>query len=269
MSLQISMVLYSEAPALNADAIQKALSDHWPNLAKASEITSKVTSTQQDNILSFCLGASDVAIGIMPAPYPWTDLEGPCATSILWPDAAAALRGHTHHAIVSVRGELPLVELSTLLTQVSAALMASSPAALGVYWANATLVIPKALFFDFAVEVMPHGAPLAIWVDYRVGWNENKTHSSGFTTGLTSLSLMEMEAKDATEPPSELKKRFDTVAQYLLENGPVIKDGDTVGENANEKIRVVYSESSFGIDGTVMRFVYEAPAAKKSWWRRG
>lgn len=257
------MVLFREKPTLSASELQRALSSNWPALAEATEVS------ENGDTLSLRLGASDVVIGAMPAPIPWSDLEEPCATSILWPDAETVIRGHESHAIVTVSGERSPVELSTLLTQVTAALMAATPEALGVFWTNAVMVVPKNVFFDFSVKVLPLGPPLPIWVDYRVGRSEKNTLSAGFTSGLAALGLMDLEAQNATEPPSELKKRFEAIASYLLENGPIIKDGDTIGESASEKIRVIHSPSVFGAKESVLRLSYESAAAKKSWWKRG
>jgi hypothetical protein len=260
MPFQMSMVLFREAPRLSATELQSALANHWPDLPVATEVS------EQGIALSLRIGAADVVIGKMPAPVPWSDLEGPCATSVLWPDAEAAIRGHTNHAIVTVNGELSPVELSTLLTQTTAALMVSSPESIGVFWTNATMVVPKDLFFSFATEVLPLGPPLLIWVDCRVGWAESETISAGFTTGLAELGLMELETQTATEAPSELRKRFEAIAGYLLENGPVIGDGDSLGDSEAEKIRVVYTDSKFGAKGPVMNLCYEPATPKKSWW---
>ena len=163
-------------------------------------------------------------------------------------------------------GELAPIELSTRLTQATAAFMAACPSAIGVYWGNATLVVPKALFIDFAQEVMPSGPPLHIWVDLRIG-RDSEESSSGFTSGMAALGHMELETQKCPEPPGELRKRFEALIGYLLEKGPVINDGDTIGEDANERIRVVYSTSAFGHEGQVMRLHYEAASPKKPWWK--
>lgn len=261
MSLQISMILFNQAPAYSVKELQAFLSSRWPDLSAVSDVS------EEENTLAFNLGSAEVVIGTMPAPVPWSDLEGPCSTSILWPAAAPVLQGHTHHAIVTVRGELDPVALSTVLTQVTAALMETTPGTPGVFWTNAALIVPRDMFIEFATDIMPMGPPLTIWVDSRVGWTEVDAFSSGFTTGLAELGLMELEAENATEPPAALRDRFEGIARYLLENGQVISDGDTLGESADEKIRVVYGPSAFGIEGTVMRLVYEAVPAKKSWWK--
>jgi hypothetical protein len=243
------MVTFSDDPQLSITNIQRDLATKWSNLPSATD------ADERDNTLSFRIGTSGVILGRMPAPIPWSDLEGPCATSILWPNARDALKEHKTHVIVTVIGELEPIALSTLLTQATASLLATSPTALGVYWSNATLVIPKDMFIDFAVDVLPHGPPLHVWVDFRVGKNEDKS-SLGFTTGMVALGHKEFETQNAVESPGELRERFLALAGYVVENGPVINDGDTVGEDASERIRVVYSDSAFGHDGKVMRLVY-------------
>ena len=60
------------------------------------------------------------------------------------------------------------------------------------YWGNATLVVPKDMFVDFAQEVLPVGPPVHIWIDFLVGANTDNS-SKGFTTGLTALGHMELE----------------------------------------------------------------------------
>lgn len=260
MAIAISMVLFSDEPKLSVADIQRDFTTRWPDLPEPSE------AGEDDNTLSFSVGSSNVILGVMPAPFPSSDLEGPCATSVLWPDAADVLKDHQSHAIVTVSGELEPLALSTLLTQATASVMAASPTALGVYWGNATLLVPKPLFIDFATEIMPEGPPLHIWVDFRVG-TDGEQSSSGFTTGMSALGHMEFETQQAAEPPGELRDRLLSLASYVLENGPVIKDGHTVGEDANERIRVVYSDSSFGHEGQVMRLVYEQASPAKPWWK--
>ncbi len=254
------MVVFSEIPELSLKDIQTSLASHWPALPHPTE------ENQQGVTLSFRLGSSDVILGTIPAAVPWSDLEGPCATSLLWRDAASILQTHKAHVIVTISGELDPIALSSLLTQVSASVMDSSPFAIGVLWTNAALIVPKALFIEFAVKILPSGPPLDIWVDFRVGKISEKS-SSGFTTGMNALGLMEFETQAANEIPSELRKRFSSLARYVILNGPVIKDGDTVGENADEQIRVVYSDSQFGNKSKVMRLDYGRVSAGKPWWR--
>jgi hypothetical protein len=260
MTLQIAMLPLQQEAELSFTHIRDALSSNWAASATDERIDGE--------IISFRLDDFDVFVAPMPAPIPWSDLEGPCATSVLWPGAAEVLPLHQAHLVVTASGSNSPIETSEVLTKVTAALCQCVAEALGVFWTNAVMVVPKELFIEFATRVLPEGPPLPIWVDLRVGWNETKTASAGFTTGLAPLGLMELEASAASEQPSDLRQRFESLAYYLLENGPVIRDGDTIGNSEAEKIRVVYSSSNFGADGTVMRLEYAPPERSKPWWKK-
>jgi len=261
------MIPLGSSPKISPTAIKADLSATWSDMPQLGP-----TEKKDQHMLSFDIGDdAHVILALMPEPIPWSDLEGPCATSVLWPDAAKILKPHKAHLLVTVmfEGDQTPVEKSKLLTQVTAAILHTCDAALGVYWCNATLVIPPPLFREFAVKILPLGPPIHIWVDFRVGRNE-QGKTSGFTTGLRALGHMELETENSPEPPGELRSRFEGLIAYLLENGPVIRDGDTLGEDANERIKAIHAPSSFGHEGTVMRLDYEAATPKrKGWFGRG
>ncbi|MFT5523181.1 MAG: hypothetical protein ACI9G1_001411 [Pirellulaceae bacterium] len=269
MSVVIAMVPCSEVTQLDIEAIQSELAKNWPELPAATDVSrEEITAT-------FQLGPVAVIFGVMPAPIPWSDLEGPCETSMLYPKAADDLKDHKAHIIVTLTGgDLDPVPSSTLLTQVTAALMATTPSALGVFWCNAMHLVRKDIFIDFAVTVMPDGPPVLIWVSFRVGGDSDRS-SAGFTTGMEALGHMEFEAEGTPEPPSELHERLTSLCEYVIENGPVIKDGNTIGESMVAQIRVVYSDSSFGNENKVMRLNYvsgkspstEPAEENKPWWK--
>ena len=168
---------------------------------------------------------------------------------------------------VTVYGELDPIPLSTLLTRVTTAVLASSETALGVFWSNGALIIPKPIFIEFALDVLPEGAPLYIWVDFRVGQDGNSM-SSGFTQGMEALGHKEIEVTKAPESVPELRERLYALAGYLVENGPVINDGDTIGEDESEKIKVVFTKSNFGYKNEVMSLLYINEFPVQPWWRR-
>lgn len=254
----VAIILLRDEKQVSALAIEEELRNRYAELRPS-------LTDDEENTPSFDLKDGQLILGWMPAPYPWSELERPCATGLLWKDAATEVRAHGAHIIVSVLSGLDLVEKAILLTQCTAAVLAACETAMGVYWGNASLVVPKKVFIEFAERVLPHGPPLDIWVDFRVGWRTPST-SNGFTQGMEALGHMELEALEMPEKPAELRQRLQDLASYLLQNGLVIRDGHTVGQDANERIRVVYSDSSFGNDQRVMRLQYEA-APKRPWWK--
>ena len=74
---------------------------------------------------------------------------------------------------------------------------------------------------------------------------------------MKALGHMELEASCVPEAPDQLMERMMSVAQYLVTNGAVISDGDTIGQDADEKIRVVRTKSLLGHPQHVMRLVYD------------
>jgi len=256
----ISMVMFREDVSPNSIDLQAYLTRQWPDLPRISNFESDTEAA------TFHLGTSTVIIGRMPMPIPWSELEQPCEMSFLWKNATSEVRQHVSHWIVSVMDDLTEIELSTLLSKLTAAVMATSPAAMGVYWGNASIVIPKEIFIEFVNEILPIGPPVHIWIDFRVGRNESGT-TSGYTIGMKALGHMEIETLNSTDAPGDLKERLTALAGYLLENGPVIQNGHTVGGDELERISVVYSKSEFGHEGEVMRLVYEQTETRKPWWK--
>jgi hypothetical protein len=258
MAIGISMVMLADDGIPDLATLSNFLRENYPDLPEVSNAESKEGS------FAFNLGEADVVLGKMSGPIPWSDLEGPCATSILWRNAANEVQEHKTHIIVTVSVNKDVVSLATLLTQATASVLAACPCAIGVYWGNATLLVPKAIFVEFATSILPKGPPVHIWIDTRVGRQESKG-SAGFTTGLDALGHMEIETEASPEEPGALRERLYLLAEYVLSSGRTINDGDTVGEDVGEKIRVEYSESAFGNEKKVMRLIYEKPSAKSKW----
>ncbi len=86
MSISISMIAFADDTCPSVGEIQHHLESTWPELPKAEN------AEESDNTISFEIGEANVILGHMPAPIPWSDLEGPCATSIYWPHAEEALK---------------------------------------------------------------------------------------------------------------------------------------------------------------------------------
>ena len=261
MNVAFSMVMLSVDVPLSIDAFERDFAERW------SGDPSPTGLSEGENTMSCQIGDGIVTIGAMPVPIPWSDLEGPCATSLFWKNATEEVKVHKIHAIVTVMADLNSIQMATLLTKVTTSVMESTSAAIGVYWGSATLVIPKEIFTEFATEILPLGPPLHIWVNFRVGPDEDGETSSGFTQGMKALGLMELEAEQSPEAPAELRDRLYGLAEYLVENGPIVNDGDTIGEDAHEKIRIAYSKSAFGHEDKVMRLEYETASYKKPWWK--
>ena len=251
----LATILLPGPPGHTLEGIRECFQRHWPEMAEmaGAEI--------RDAVLSWSYSGQEIYVSRMAAPMPWGDLEGPCATSVLWKNATAEVMTHKEHLLVVIMGEAAPVERARLLTRITAALLLANPSALGVSWASSAVVVPAAIFLDFALKILPSGPPLWIWVDFRVGANPDGS-AAGFTQGMAGLGLMEMETRNAMESPAALRERLNCLAAYLIDKGMVIQQGHSVGTSAEEVIVVEFGPSSFGHAGDVMKLNYGAVASR-------
>jgi hypothetical protein len=231
---------------------QQVLAKSGPGGRRPAEL-----NMAKDGILMCKLGDEMCALALMPAPYPWKDLEGPCATSWMWPKetpAVSVIKRHSSHLLVTlIGGQAAPIQRRLCLCAVTA-LAARQQGVLGVYWPEATLVHYPKVFVEMAQKIAsPQAPPLYLWVDFRVFRNPDGTFGL-FTTGLKALGYMEFEIPRLAMQPGELREWAVNIACYLIEKGPVLKHGQTIGATADQQLRIRHTTSLYGHPGTVMRF---------------
>ena len=212
----------------------------------------------------------------MPIPLQiGDDIAQICAHSRLWPDATPAPVEYAAHTIVTVMrfsddGQEPnLVAQAALLSRVLASAVAVSNSIQAVYFGSANHVVLPGLFRELTQATLPEPLPIA-WVAINVGARPDGV-MTGHTRGMDMLGLMDIEIPETADSAEGVFSRLTGIVDYLIENGMVISDGDTLGATEDERIRVVYGPSALDPEREVMRLVSEEiPQAKagKSWWQR-
>jgi hypothetical protein len=239
-------------------AVCKDMSERWPSLGDLTD--PRVQRSASTMAFSFLVGELEVVVGRMPVPIPWRghEFEEECERSWLWRTAAEDLKPQTAHLVVAVCGHGEHLDLVRLLTQTTASIFATSPNAIGVSWYDSNMMVSSRVFLKLA-GLLPN-LPLHLWINFRVVRNMEGGYAA-CTTGLAPLGHMEFETLNAPEEPAKIRERLYALAHYVLDHGPVIRDGDTIGETAEERMRIVYSESEFGQPGRVMQLIY--PTARR------
>jgi hypothetical protein len=208
---------------------------------------------QKDDSLVFHLGDS-MAVALMPAPIPWSDLEGPCATAWWWPEATERMQRHNSHIIVALLGGSGSpVERHLLLTHLVAAVAAHADAA-GIYWGAGTVVHEPSAFQEQAADLSAGNLAPQLWVDMRLVQNEDGSLRY-FTTGMQPFGCLEIEIDQSRRPPEEILDFCYGIVSYVLMRGATIGDGETVGRSAEEKIQVRHQPSMWD-RGTVMKLEF-------------
>ena len=284
MTASLAMLLQSQLdPQLTAEALLAQMRSDWPDLDQSllrlGEATTDGTvdkDTDGDDSPMLCLEYADYLIALMPIPVQiGDDIDQICAHSRLWSEATPAPVDYTAHTIVTVMrfgddGQEPnLVAQAALLSRVLASAVAVSNSIEAVYFGSANHVVLPSLFRELTQATLPEPLPIA-WVAINVGQRPDGV-MTGHTRGMDMLGLMDIEIPETGETAEGVFSRLTGIVDYLIENGMVISNGDTLGATEEERIRVVYGPSALDPEREVMRLVSEEiPQAKsgKSWWAR-
>ena len=247
-NLTISFVLYDNYEISKTNKLLKKYNKICDKKMKATNLS------YDKNTISFSIGDELGFISFMPAPYPWEDLEGPCATSWLWRDASDILKNHKNHIIVYwMSKSANEIQRSIVVSQLTASVL-EEVNGYGVYWGNAALINKKDVFCEMTYDIKNSGLPLFLWIDFRIEGNSDKTLNL-ITNGMTNFGVMEIEIIESKKSFKEIIDFVYNIANYLIKNGNVIKDGDTVGEEENQRIVANHNESVWVNDnrGKVLR----------------
>ena len=263
----IAMLLQHHVDAgVTPEAVRDQMLADWPDLGPITVMAPSDMDDEDGAVAQFSLECENAIIIVTTMDSQFADDTAElCAGSRLWPDAATFDTDYQATTIVAVYFEdedAADLAVRALLTQAMASIIAVSNEAFAVYWGDA------------AQEILPN-PPLYRSVAFNAGFREGGEFAST-TVGLDSLGLMDIEIPDSSKTPEDTQEFVLNLVIYLLENGPVIADGDTVGESETERIRAVYTESMFYPDKTVIQLRNEQSGSdkgdgkpKRSWFRRG
>ncbi len=216
-------------------------------------ITVDLNSVQaKGEAIVFGLGKDNAAVCLVPAPIPWSNLEGPCATAWWWPDATERMKKHESHILVALMGDVGNpIQRHITLTHLTAAVASHTDAA-GIYWGSGTLVHDPQVFTEQAHDLSSENLPLPLWIDFRVERNDDGSRRL-FTTGMKAFNQMEIEIPHSEKEPAEIFDFACSIADYIITRNPNIEDGHTVGRSETERIRATLAPSMWDSTITVLR----------------
>lgn len=242
-SQALVMALLGDEATLDGAAALDYLAAHW------TDLPSVVGRDAQDAVTVASIPGGAIGLMHAPLPVPAGDLEGPVAVAWHWPEAAHTVPAHRAHVIIHAGSTvLDPLDLRLLLTKLTASVL-SVGNGVGVYVGDAMLVRSARDYLSDAEQASRDNLPILSWI----GFNPVRegTKLSGYTTGLRSFGLPELEVRGSTLSPAELFGTLAELANYQLSTGRVLRDGDTFGATETDRTRVQYRPSAFIPDTTV------------------
>jgi hypothetical protein len=177
-----------------------------------------------------------------PLPDGW---QGAASRAMIhWPEAEAVFARHRAHIIVSIMGESEnRLWIARVVTAVVGALVASHAKCSAVLWdltvANSSQVFAELSRSAFA----PYpDFPSALWVSTNP-FQDPDSLIVVLTIGLSNFIGREIELEAQASQLEALLTTARGVATYLLQDGVELREGETIGASATERIPVRFMES--------------------------
>jgi hypothetical protein len=192
-------------------------------------------------------GGELVALLSLPGPVlPHSDNPTWIRASGVWPQArAAGVRHHGHVLISSIGTRTPRLRAARILTAVAGALIAAAPGGCAVAWEGRTarsaemwLTLAHGAFAPYDEP----GYPFMLWIDI-VPFRSSGTFGA-VTMGLSAFVGREIEFETDRADLGDILNKVGGLAAYLIEHGPVVRDGNTFGGSEAERLMVRHVTST-------------------------
>lgn len=254
-----SLVLLNHSVPFDSNALATKLAEYLKAIGSSFH---QIQNAKDPDQVLFEVGGVKISIKMEINAVPASVLDTAVKFSLAWPDAKKTVSAHKAHLIIGCL-ELPsdheqALHFAVMNSLVTAAVLEVLNGA-GVYWSTAQLLIEPETFRKAAHSILSKQLPVEDWINlfWIKGQLERKPAVGCVTAGAIAFLGMEIEFLPAPLSPAELAQRIFGIFRYLLMNGAVLKDGDTLGQSASELIRVHFREQGLHFQGRVLQLSFE------------
>ncbi len=242
----VGFVLLS-APEFDVEAFRKVLKEDWG--IECPEDAGKSENGKEGVTVVFEVDGMMVTVGLMEAKVPNGEAEYWANSNFMTREkSVVAAKNHNAHLLTAVlsRGASPLEAGKLFVKTASSCLKASN--ALGIYDCG-TVWLPE----DFirSAMVMKEGEfPLADLV--FIGLYRDEKGVSSWTNGLNAFGKEELEIVASSHSASEVYDLMWNISSYVIQEGAVLRDGETLGFTIDQKLPLTLSEGVY-VEGQSMK----------------
>jgi hypothetical protein len=234
------------------------------DLSHASEVAAEVfgrghsADVAEGNIITITRGEDTVGfLAHMPAPIPNQEAEENADGNFLWPKGREEAARHRSHVIVTNlgAGEQTPVQSAIAVSRLALAALKLFDG-IGVYWGNASVCNSREAFEAFCQDISEEHVPVPMWLRFQLV-RAAEDEVGLYTLGMRQFDLMDIEVDRCRMNPKDLFEFVSNIAHYLIQSGPVIADGNTVGGSEEERILVRHRQSMIDQQRRVYKIIFE------------
>ncbi|MDE7230199.1 MAG: DUF4261 domain-containing protein [Oscillospiraceae bacterium] len=194
-----------------------------------------------------------IIIGLMPTAIPNGEAEYFAKANYMWKDAEKVVARHGAHLLVTVMGDGDMMKRARLYVKVTASLL-NQDTALALYSEGA--VYQPEMFRDCAGMMkdnsMDKVLPILNLVWFGI-YGDGKL-SGVYTYGMRRFGKEEIEVyvPAAAADLNSIRNFLVSVAAYVIGEDVVLRDGETIGFSAEEKLPIKVSPG-IAVDGSTVK----------------
>lgn len=234
------------------------------DLSRARSIVAQIfgrgysAEAAEENIITVKRGEGAVGfLAHMPMPIPKREAEENADRNFLWPNGKDESAKHRSHVIVTNVGAGDQTPIQSAIAVSRLALVALKLFdGIGVYWGNASVCNSREVFESFCEDISEEHLPVPVWLRFQLVRASNEEIGL-YTLGMCQFGLMDIEVDRCRMSVQDLFEFVSNIAHYLIQSGPVIADGNTVGGSESERILVLHRASMVDQDRCVYKIVFD------------
>ena len=190
-----------------------------------------------DDAVVMRVGGMMLIVTLFHGHIPDNEAEINAENNYMWPEAVEVAKAHKAHIVVAVLGEEEkLLERGKLFTK-AMAVCCKQKYATGVYTSG---VVFEPRFYEGLADMLKEDElPIFNWVWF--GLYRSEGGLNGYTYGMDVFGKEEMEVLNTDAEPEDLRDFLASLASYVLACDVTLKDGETIGFDADDKHTITRS----------------------------
>lgn len=195
-----------------------------------------------------------VVVGLIEAPVPNGEAEYWAQGNYMWKDGVEIVKTHKAQLIVCILGDSPDILVKGKLYVKLAASALKQENAIAFY--NEGAVFPPDMYIAFCEPMKIGGLPVLNLVWFGIFGNDNQIGI--YTYGMRRMGKQEMEVYVPRESAdlNNIRAFLLDIADYVLSGNVTLRDGETIGFTAEQKLPITLSKG-IAVDGNTLKIAYD------------